>query len=125
MGNVEVSKFMNMKHAHLYGDHSQHKHRPNRAPRTETATITTNTEQAALSGPGDSLAAALIEATLDYHLARARLESVRRRLQAKGEAITSIGGGYFLRPTPHTTPIPVLFSRPEFQDRGLTKFNSD
>lgn len=51
-------------------------------------------KRATLGGPGDSLIEALREATLDYQLARARLEAVRRRLQGGGGPQGGIGGGY-------------------------------
>jgi hypothetical protein len=53
-------------------------------PSIERATITNNTERATPEGPGDSLSEAMREATLDYQLALARLEAVRRRLQGGG-----------------------------------------
>jgi hypothetical protein len=94
------------------------KHRPNRAPRTERATHRPHAEQAVIGCPGDSLQAALREAELSFALARARLESVRRRLQAKGQAHRGEGGSNLYRLGSQTTRIPLLFSRPKFVKGG-------
>jgi hypothetical protein len=99
---------------------AQHKHRPAPVPPIERATVRPDAETAALNGPGDSLAEAIIEAELSFALARARLQAVKERLRTKGEAITSIGGGYFLRPTPQTTRIHQIHARPE-SARGVLK----
>lgn len=62
----------------------KHHHHPGTPPSIERATHRPHAERSTVGGPGDSLIEALREATLDYQLARARLEAVRRRLQGVG-----------------------------------------